>query len=120
MVLNYISNESKRFKVFVANRVQCQWNYVRSADNPADSRSKGMNTAKEPKIKQRFEGPAFLKLPKDSWNHKQETGPLEIGNPEVKYNVNSVEIKENILTRFEKISNWDKMNRVMYWFGNSK
>ena len=28
-------------------------------------------------------------------------------------NVNLVEIKENILTRYEKISNWDKMKRVM-------
>ena len=49
VVLNYISNESKRFKVFVANRVQMarnntnlsQWNYVRSAYNPADSASRG-------------------------------------------------------------------------------
>ena len=31
----------------------------------------------------------------------------------MKCNVNLVEIKENILTRFEKISNWDKMKRVM-------
>ena len=31
----------------------------------------------------------------------------------MKCNVNLVEIKENILTRFEKISNWDKIKRVM-------
>ena len=54
-----------------------------------------------------------MKLPKDSWNHKQEIGPLESNDPEVKCNVNLVEIKENILTKFEKISNWDKMKRVM-------
>ena len=84
VVLNYISNESKRFKVFVANCVQMirnhtnlgQWNYVRSADNPADSASRGLNTTKEAKIKQWFEGPAFLKLPKDSWSQKQETDPF--------------------------------------------
>ena len=119
-MLNYISNESKRFKVFVGNRVQMirnnknlsQWNYVRSADNPADSASRGLNTVKKAKIKQWFEGPAFLKLPKDSWNHKQEIGPLESSDPEVKCNVNLVEIKENILTRFENISNCDKMIRV--------
>ena len=86
---------------------------MRSADNPADSASKGLNLAKESKIKQWFEGPAFLKLPKDSWNHKQKIGPLEISDPDVKCNVNLVEIKENILTRFEKISNWDKMKRIM-------
>ena len=72
VVLNDISNESKRFKVFVANRVKMirnntnlnQWNYVRSAENPADSASRWLNTAKEAKIKQWFEGPTFLKLPK--------------------------------------------------------
>ena len=46
-------------------------------------------------------------------SQKQEIGPLEISDPEVKCNVNLVETKENILTRFEKISNWDKMKRVM-------
>ena len=54
-----------------------------------------------------------MKLPKGSQNQKQEIDPLEISDPEVKCNVNLVEIKENILTRFEKISNWDKMKRVM-------
>ena len=49
-----------------------------------------------------------MKLPKGSQNQKQE-----ISDPEVKCNVNLVEIKENILTRFEKISNKDKMKRVM-------
>ena len=54
-----------------------------------------------------------MKLPKDSWSQKQEIDPLEISDPEVKCNVNLVETKKNILTRFEKISNWDKMKRVM-------
>ena len=31
----------------------------------------------------------------------------------MKRNVNLVEIKENTLTRFENISNWDEMKRVM-------
>ena len=56
VVLNYISNESKRFKVFLANCVQMirnntnlsQWNCV---DNPADSASRELNTTGEAKIK---------------------------------------------------------------------
>lgn len=44
VVLGYISNESRRFHVFVANRVQeiqdstsiDQWKYVESKENPAD------------------------------------------------------------------------------------
>ena len=113
--------ESKRFKVFVASSAQMisnntnlsQWSYMRSADNPADSASRGLNMTKEAKIKQWFEGLAFLKLPKDSWNHKQEIGPLKISDPEVKCNVKLVEIKENILAKCENISNCDKMIRVM-------
>ena len=58
LMQNCISNESKRFKIFVANHVQMirnntnlnQWNYVISADNPADSASIGLNT-EEAKIK---------------------------------------------------------------------
>ena len=50
VVLGYISNDSKRFQVFVANRVQQirnvtsleQWNYVESEDNPADDASRGL------------------------------------------------------------------------------
>ena len=38
---------------------------------------------------------------------------MEISDPEVKRNVNLIEIKENTLTRFENIINWDKMKRVM-------
>ena len=113
--------ESKRFKVFVASSAQMisnntnlsQWSYMRSADNPADSASRRLNTTKKAKIKQWFEGLVFLKLPKDSWNHKQEIGSLKISDPEVKCNVNLVEIKENILTRFENISNCNKIIRVM-------
>jgi len=50
VVLGYISNESRRFHVFVAKRVQeiqentsvDQWKYVESKQNPADEASRGM------------------------------------------------------------------------------
>lgn len=49
VVLGYISNDSRRFHVFVANRIQqirdhtepFQWNYVSSGENPADIASRG-------------------------------------------------------------------------------
>ncbi len=52
VVLGYISNESKRFHVYVANRVQMiqdlssssQWRYVNSVENPADEGSREMKS----------------------------------------------------------------------------
>ena len=63
VVLGYIRNESARFKVFVANRVQRihegsspeQWLHVDSAKNPADDGSRGVWS------KRWLEGPTFLK-----------------------------------------------------------
>jgi len=51
VVIGYINNEARRFHTFVANRVQLipqrtspeQWNYVASADNPADYASRGLS-----------------------------------------------------------------------------
>jgi hypothetical protein len=50
VVLGYISNDSRRFQVFLAHRVQQirnatspqQWNHVESGDNPADDASRGL------------------------------------------------------------------------------
>ena len=54
VVLGYIKNDSKRFHLFVANRVQqirdqtslSQWRHVETKSNPADNASRGI-TAKE-------------------------------------------------------------------------
>ena len=67
IVLAYIQNESKRFHVFVANRVQQirdfskpeQWNHVPSEENPADYASRGMSVD-ELTQSTWLEGPQFL------------------------------------------------------------
>ena len=51
IVLSYIANESRRFQIFVANRIQTihdhtqveQWHYVNTACNPADEASRGLS-----------------------------------------------------------------------------
>ena len=51
VVLAYIQNDTRRFKTYVANRVQQirdhttpnQWNYVESKHNPADDASRGFS-----------------------------------------------------------------------------
>ena len=68
VVLGYITNTVKRFKTFVANRVQQikektdvqQWRYVPTKENPADDASRGLNAARENSSSSWFQGPRFL------------------------------------------------------------
>ena len=68
VVLGYINNDTKRFHVFVANRVQLindhtdkeQWNFVYSKNNPADHGSRGLSGKKFVQAKSWFHGPEFL------------------------------------------------------------
>ncbi|XP_032230538.1 uncharacterized protein LOC116614060 [Nematostella vectensis] len=91
--LGYIANESKRFHVFVANRVQeiqnstsiKQWNHVKTKQNPADEASRGLK-AGELQDSRWLTGPEFLWRPGSEWQDAKEclkTEPLE-GDPEVK------------------------------------
>ncbi|XP_014673254.1 PREDICTED: uncharacterized protein LOC106813591 [Priapulus caudatus] len=67
VVLGYIHNETKRFHMYVANRVERirqtsrpeQWNYVASAENPADHASRGLTT-EEMLSSNWLTGPSFL------------------------------------------------------------
>ena len=79
IVLQYISNEHKRFHTFVANRVATirdssspeQWRHVSSQENSADDVSRGL-TADEMIRKQRWwNGPQFLTKPEDKWPKQQ-------------------------------------------------
>ena len=74
IVLAYISNDAKRFHVYVANRVQTirsnssvdSWRYVSIEVNLADDSSRGINIDRLVDINhcRWFKGPAFLS-PKD-------------------------------------------------------
>ena len=103
IVLSYICNSYKRYRIFVANRVNLiedltilkNWRYVQTKDNPADHASRGISPRKEEKVKQYLEGPAFLSSKDDSWrHHKPETEEMEedveIKNVKV---VNAVKVK---------------------------
>ncbi|XP_029970352.1 uncharacterized protein LOC115405059 [Salarias fasciatus] len=67
VVLSYITNEARRFHIFVANRVQrikettdpSQWRHVTSEENPADHASRGLK-AKELIVSNWLKGPEFL------------------------------------------------------------
>ena len=123
VVLGYISNESKRFHVFVANRVQQirdhtnpdQWYHVDSKENPADLASRGMSVKHFLKNDIWFQGPSFLwqtELP----SHKM--CPLEessINDPEVKCTFSTQTTEEsNILPQLiQRFSSWHKAKTVI-------
>ena len=69
IVLGYIQNDTKRFRVYVANRVRKirqitgkdVWSYVPTDENPADDASRGMSTADTDRVHRWFHGPAKLR-----------------------------------------------------------
>ena len=71
VVLGYIRNESRKFKVFVADRIELirdhtdihQWHYVGTKDNPADYSSRGIDVANDQAVQKWFRGPSFLWKP---------------------------------------------------------
>jgi hypothetical protein len=81
-VLKYIGNESRRWKIFVANRVSeireksdpSQWRHVISSMNPADFATRGMSAQDLKMDSMWFRGPAFLLLQEKCWPEQPEVG----------------------------------------------
>ena len=95
VVLGYIANEAKRFKIFVANRIQqikeyteiSQWSYVPTKGNPADDASRGLNAANEDSDSRWFNGPSFLWKKDNLWPGSKEQIELAEDDPEIKRDV---------------------------------
>ena len=95
VVLGYIANESRRFHVFVANRVQLiqdltsvdQCKYIETKLNPADDASRGLSPNALITSKWSM-GPAFLWQEENEWpiNEKVLPDPSQVllCDPEVK------------------------------------
>ena len=122
VVLGYISNDAKRFHVFVANRIQRirssteprQWRYIASQQNPADHASRGMMT-KELLESNWFTGPSFLwqkELPEEDVKVKE----ISTKDPELKVTqVFTVTAKEekSFSERLEKFSDWTRVVKAI-------
>ncbi|XP_066928571.1 uncharacterized protein [Clytia hemisphaerica] len=123
IVLDYINNECKRFRLFVANRVsmitshteKVDWYHVDSKSNPADCGARGLRAGKDSEDLW-FNGPSFLRelnLPL-----VEESFPLSEDDAELKANVSCYVIKKpldnRIVSYFESnISSFAKMKRVL-------
>ena len=68
IVSGYIRNESRRFKLYVPNRVELikdhsykyQWHYISSKQDPADYSSIGTDVCNDDKFKRWYLRPQFL------------------------------------------------------------
>lgn len=73
--LKYIQNENKRFKTFIANRVNTiremtsikQWRYVNTKQDPADCASRGLKASTLLNSSTWLSGPEFLKGQRSEW-----------------------------------------------------
>lgn len=127
VVLGYIANESRRFHVFVANRVQeiqentsiDQWKYVESKQNPADEASRGLKT-QELLHSRWITGPAFLWENENKWLPKEDH-KLPENDPEVKKSVAMATTtivqahseKLSLAERIEYFSDWYRAKRAV-------
>ncbi|WAR19971.1 hypothetical protein MAR_001809, partial [Mya arenaria] len=110
VVLGYISNDSKRYHVFVAKNVQqirdstatSQWKYVKSEEKPADIASRGTTVTELTKDPSYFVGipffgrtnilPVMLNLQHmNFWRMAERAVHLETANsPETSYSINAL------------------------------
>jgi hypothetical protein len=89
IALKYITNESRRFQTYVANRVSVihslsdlsQWHHIPSAENAADVVSRGGDIAADDSTW--FTGPEFLHDYKSNWSRTEVDPSLE-NDPELK------------------------------------
>ena len=108
----YISNDTRAFKTFVANRVHMiqensnieQWKNVPSKENSADDASRGMNFKKLVHIDIWFQGQKFLRKPQSSLKISSVPVLLQPEDPELKKQVktNKIAIEDDLLGNIEE------------------
>ncbi|XP_037794178.1 uncharacterized protein LOC119589654 [Penaeus monodon] len=122
VVLSYISNEAKRFHVFVANRVELikdhssteQWKFIESAQNPADPTSRGLYVKELIEHSLWWNGPKFLWEP--DYDAKLPFVNVQEKDSEVKkISSYKIQTKKNtsILPRLEYFSDWHRAKKAV-------
>jgi hypothetical protein len=126
--LGYITNDTRRFRIFVANRVQTiraysnksQWSYVKTHENPADHASRGLTVDNLKGTKQWLQGPKFLWDPEVKISTLNCPNVLSDDDPEIKsegsqiyVQAAKIEVNFHVLARMERLSSWRKIVRVV-------
>ena len=129
IVLKYIKNESRRFHVYVSNRVSTihelttpsQWLHIPGKQNPADVVSRG-EKAEYLDVDAWIHGPEFLRSYKNKWN----VHTLDISLPESDPEVKAVKGKvchlataamdvHPLQQMSEYYSSWYRLRRAVAW-----
>ncbi|XP_070538146.1 uncharacterized protein [Ptychodera flava] len=127
IVLGYINNSSKRFHVYVANRVEKihnissphQWRHVSTHENPADIASRSV-PAQKLNSTIWLSGPAFLWQRDEQDNHEETEHKYTVSDedPEVRkqlavLNTSTKEVEQDDLGahRFQRFSSWRSLKR---------
>ena len=122
VVMGYINNTTRRFHVFVANRIQQihdhtnpqQWQYVDSKSNPADAASRGLSARQLVDDDSRWlRGPDFLWHP-GAYQAQVERSlqPLDPDDPEVKVSTLMTQTSKVYPDYFETA----RLDRFSSWF----
>ena len=128
--LMYIRNENKRFKTFVANRVNAirqltmvkQWRYINTKQNPADCASRGLKASTLLNSPVWLNGPDFLKGNESEWpisdivmQASDEDNDVEVRKDALIMNV-LVKPQHNPTHDFiHHHSKWNKLTRAVAW-----
>ncbi|PIK53264.1 hypothetical protein BSL78_09838 [Apostichopus japonicus] len=133
-VLQYIKNESRRFRTFVANRVakiqdgsdSSQWRHVDSKSNPADDSSRGLHAEEMQGSCRWLQGPDFLLKGKHAWPASPlernidiaavESHEILAGHAEVRQGtVNLTNEDDPVRKLIERYSTWNSLKRGVAW-----
>ena len=101
-VLGYTNKSTKKFKIFVANRIQQihestninQWIYIPSKMNPADDAWRGLDANKNTSSSKWFKGSEFLWHNETSWP-EEETETIPDEDPEAKHLLTVIRVAKN-------------------------
>ena len=126
VVIGYISNDTRRFHIFVANRVQqirdhtspSQWKYVETDLNPADNASRGLYAKDLIKNSRWWNGPDFLWKPLEIQSSVGGAEPtcLAPDDPKVKkISAMTTQAKEclSLPERLKYFSSWHRAKRAV-------
>ena len=107
VVLSFIQNTKRRFKMFVANRIHqvksnsdvLQRHYIQTNENPADDCSRDLEMKRYSRVKRWFRGSEVLWKPVATWQNKVEHYEADGDDKEVKIiRIKNSQIQSHILS----------------------